>query len=432
MNCANHPDRERVAFCQNCGKPLCSECTRTIGTAVFCEPCLAARLAAADTATSAAGTPYGYAAGTAIPPVPGAPNPALAGLLGLIPGVGAMYNGQYAKGVVHLIIFAVLVSLTDSSGLFGLFVAGWVFYQVFEAYHTARARRDGTPLPNAFGLNDIGERFGFGKSWPGPVSAAGGAAAPPTPPPAAGGSAYTPPAASQSYVAHDGTQFVQGSGGGQHFVGNDGSYFTQGPGGQQYGGPGTYGSGWGAVPPVPPVPPYSAHFVGGETNFPTQQNRFPVGAILLIAFGVLFFFGSSGWFRHFPVQRLLPFLLIGFGVWMFIHKMSNTGLGIADDGTPAYRLRVFRAMRGAVWIILVGVLFFLDSFYILSWAHSWPLFIIVAGLMTFLERSAYSAAAATPYNYQTAGPIPPVPGPFSAPSTSSAIVPVAPQDEEGR
>ncbi len=35
----------------------------------------------------------------------------------------------------------------------------------FEAYHTAVARRDGLPLPNAFGFNDIGERMGFGKSW---------------------------------------------------------------------------------------------------------------------------------------------------------------------------------------------------------------------------------------------------------------------------
>ena len=31
MNCANHPDRERAAFCQNCGKPLCTECVRNVG-----------------------------------------------------------------------------------------------------------------------------------------------------------------------------------------------------------------------------------------------------------------------------------------------------------------------------------------------------------------------------------------------------------------
>src|SRR3984885_6959004 len=172
MTCSNHPDRENVAFCQNCGKPLCQECTRVIGSAVFCEPCLAARLAGAGTPPAAG--PYtaaepnaAYTAPGAIPPpMHGEPNPGLAALLGLIPGVGAMYNGQYAKGVVHLIVFAILVSLANENGIFGLFIAGWVCYQVIEAHHTAKARRDGTPLPNPFGLNDLSERLGFGKAWP--------------------------------------------------------------------------------------------------------------------------------------------------------------------------------------------------------------------------------------------------------------------------
>src|SRR6185437_14826514 len=137
------------------------------------------------------------------PPPPDEPNPGLAALLGFIPGVGAMYNGQYAKGIVHLIVFAILVSLSSENGIFGLLIAGWVFYQVIEAHHTAQARRDGTPLPNPFGLNDLGERLGFGKAWPagtphhpneqGPAAAAGG-----TVPPAA---AYAPPAADyQTYT----------------------------------------------------------------------------------------------------------------------------------------------------------------------------------------------------------------------------------------
>src|SRR5712675_2420472 len=173
MNCANHPDREHTAFCQNCGKPICQECTRVIGTAVFCEPCLAARLSGAG---APAGGPYTYTGADpnvpyAVPgsipsPIAGEPNPGLAALLGLIPGVGAMYNGQYAKGVVHLIVFAILISLSHENGIFGLFVAGWVCYQVIEAHHTAKARRDGTPLPNPFGLNDLSERLGFGKAWP--------------------------------------------------------------------------------------------------------------------------------------------------------------------------------------------------------------------------------------------------------------------------
>ena len=185
MNCANHFDRERAAFCQHCGKPLCTECVRNVGTSVFCEPCLTAKV----TGTAPASYPYpgqpqpgpGYSPAGA-PSRPGEPNPVLAALLGFIPGVGAMYNEQYAKGIVHLIVFAVFVSLaSDVNDIFGLFIAGWICYMVAEAYHTARARRDGTPLPNPFGLNDLSERLGFGKAWPAGVSQPGNPARPAQP-----------------------------------------------------------------------------------------------------------------------------------------------------------------------------------------------------------------------------------------------------------
>ena len=62
-----------------------------------------------------------------------------------------MYNGQYAKGVVHLVVFAILVSLANEHGIFGLFIAGWVCYQVIEAYQppklAATALR--SPIPSA-------------------------------------------------------------------------------------------------------------------------------------------------------------------------------------------------------------------------------------------------------------------------------------------
>jgi TM2 domain-containing membrane protein YozV len=155
---------DRVGFCQDCGKPLTQATVRTVGTGVFCEPCLAARVGATAPASGYTTVPP-YAAAPS-PSTLNAPSPLLAAILGFIPGVGAMYNGQFAKGIVHLAVFALLVSLSDNvNGIFGVFVVGWVFYMAFEAYHTAVARRDGLPLPNAFNLNDIGERMGFGKSW---------------------------------------------------------------------------------------------------------------------------------------------------------------------------------------------------------------------------------------------------------------------------
>ena len=410
MNCANHPDRERTAFCQNCGKPLCPECTRVVGSAVFCEPCLAERLAGAGAAPPAGAYAYpgsdgnvNYSAAGAIPsaPLPGEPNPGLAALLGFIPGVGAMYNGQYAKGVVHLIVFAILVSLADEHGIFGLFIAGWVCYQVIEAHHTAKARRDGTPLPNPFGLNDLGERLGFGKSWPGSGTSASTAqqstaSVPPSqtansyPPPSAG---YAPPSVA--------------------------SWST--PSWESYAAPGAQTSPYG----TPGYPMGAPGYPVDPNLSPLPRNRFPAGAIWLIGLGCLFLVGNAGLFHSFPIHRLVPFLLIGFGVWIFVRKMTDTGSGLADDGTPGYQFRLFRALRGSIWIVLIGVLFLLDSFDILSWGHSWPVIIIVAGLMAIFQRSSYSAAMAASYPY----PAPPSPPPAD-PGTS--VVPSTQHDQEGR
>ncbi len=395
MNCANHPDRENSAFCQNCGKPLCQECTRVVGSAVFCEPCLASKLGGAP---PPAGGPSDTASGFATGPAPysvnytptaGEPNPGLAALLGFIPGVGAMYNGQYAKGVVHLVVFAILVSLANENGIFGLFVAGWMCYQVIEAHHTAKARRDGTPLPNPFGLNDLGERLGFGKAWPGAqtgttaqstassTSPNPGAYTPPPP-------GYQPPSAASWSAPWD-------------------SYTPGSP----YGMPGYPGAA-----PGYPVDPNLA------PNLTPTGNRFPAGAIWLIGLGCLFLIGNSGFFHGFPIHRIVPFLLIGFGVWLFVRKMTDTGTSLADDGTPAYRYRLFCALRGSVWVTLLGVLFLLDTFDILTWGHSWPVLIIVAGLMIILRRASYPPTPPYPYpNPYTAPPTPAAPRPPAPPSS---------------
>ncbi len=143
MNCQNHPDVSATAFCRSCGRPLCDACRRDAYGTVYC----------AEHAPAPAGTPPP-------PPAPGpmpagysqgAVNPGLALFLGFIPGVGAIYNGQYAKGLVHAVIFGVLISILNSSpgGLepvFGILLPVWIFYMAFEAYHTARKRMLGEPV----------------------------------------------------------------------------------------------------------------------------------------------------------------------------------------------------------------------------------------------------------------------------------------------
>ncbi len=154
MNCAKHPDIPASAFCRTCGKALCSTCSRDVRGVIYCEECLASRLG--DTVPPNA-PPY-----ATVPPV-GTPvvirqggSPGLAALLSLIPGVGQMYNEQYAKGLIFVLIFAALIQITDHvNGLFGLLIAGFYIYQIIDAYKTAEARRFGQPLPDPFGLNDM-------------------------------------------------------------------------------------------------------------------------------------------------------------------------------------------------------------------------------------------------------------------------------------
>ena len=83
------------------------------------------------------------------------PNPVAATLLGFIPGVGAIYNGQVVKGLIHVLVFAGLIWAEDRSGgnaFFGFLIAFFYFYMVWDAYATAKAMQEGRPLPDPFGL----------------------------------------------------------------------------------------------------------------------------------------------------------------------------------------------------------------------------------------------------------------------------------------
>jgi hypothetical protein len=148
MNCANHPDAPAVAYCRTCGKPLCSACVHDIRGVVYCEECLAAHVGAAMPPPASAMMP------PMVEPPKGGPNPIMAAVLGFIPGVGAMYNGEFAKGFIHVLIFATLIWMTDHiNGIFGLGIAAFVIYMPIEAYKTAQARQLGLPSPDPMGIN---------------------------------------------------------------------------------------------------------------------------------------------------------------------------------------------------------------------------------------------------------------------------------------
>jgi hypothetical protein len=294
MNCINHPDVAAAAYCQNCGKPLCTGCMRSVGGVIYCEPCLSARLSHPPQGGGA--YPDANLAGLHAHPV-------LAGLLGFIPGVGAMYNGQYIKALAHVLIFAVFVSLSDKSFVFALLLAAWVFYQVFDAAQTAKARRDGLPLPNPFGLNDLGSRLGMAPT-PGAAPYVAGFSPSATP----GGPAANPDPGTGPYPA---------SGASQGFV----------P---------PYTSSYGVPPPPPPPASGSSAYSPGAYNsgvygapgpIEPAEHKHPVGAVVLIIIGIVLLLQTLGVFEGEWISRAWPVAIIGVGAWLLYRRTRDTPRG---------------------------------------------------------------------------------------------------------
>ncbi len=153
MKCAVHSDVDAAGYCRNCGKAMCSACVRPVRDVLYCEDCLA----------TVVGIPSPQAAGAAPVPVPGAPvapptatnggragSPALAFILGfLFPGLGAVYNGEYNKALIHIVVFATFVFglSSDMDGgmkaVLGILLAGFIFYMAFDSMRTAESQRRG-------------------------------------------------------------------------------------------------------------------------------------------------------------------------------------------------------------------------------------------------------------------------------------------------
>jgi hypothetical protein len=155
-----------VGYCRQCGKALDETNVRSAHGTIYCEehvpmtPPMSMPNPETVPPMDASSYANPYTAPTAPPPMPGAQSyagqvspsqvsPGLAFGLGLIPGVGAIYNGQYAKGLTHVVIFGLFISILDSGAAHGyeplvaLLMAGFCCYMPFEAYHTALRRQRG-------------------------------------------------------------------------------------------------------------------------------------------------------------------------------------------------------------------------------------------------------------------------------------------------
>jgi hypothetical protein len=105
-----------------------------------------------------------------LPPAASGPNPAVAGILaGFFPiGVGAVYTGQYAKGLAHLVIMVLLIIGMGSDlpwyaiTVLAICTGFFYIYQIIDSIRSAKAIQTGEPAPDPFGL---AQTFGAGEKF---------------------------------------------------------------------------------------------------------------------------------------------------------------------------------------------------------------------------------------------------------------------------
>ena len=292
MNCAYHENVSAVAYCRTCGKPLCATCTRDVRGVIYCDNCLSARLEGQPAAAS------GLPATAILPGAPiytqppqSGPNPALAGILaGFFPfGVGAVYDGQYAKGLAHLVIFVLLImGMNHGAGLAtfcGLTFAFFYVYQIIDAVRSARAIQIGQPAPDPFGL---GQAFGAGEKL--------------------------------------------------------------------------------------------------------DVSKVPTAAVVLIGIGILFLLETLGLFS-FDFDRIWPIFFILLGGWLFVR---NSGLMGDSSSSQRRSHRGHPRLMAPAVLVTIGVLSLLENTTRFGWDRTWPVFILVIGIVLLLQSSGFGGRPGTP------------------------------------
>jgi hypothetical protein len=135
MKCSYHSTVESREFCGTCSKALCPECSHQIKGKIYCQDCLVR------------GAEWAAAVKDLRIPTDA---PKRAAALSLIPGMGAVYNGEYQKAVTQFAVFAALTIMGDQiHGVFGFGAFIFLVSTMFDSYRAAesklRGRMEGKP-----------------------------------------------------------------------------------------------------------------------------------------------------------------------------------------------------------------------------------------------------------------------------------------------
>src|SRR5437588_5680000 len=136
MNCAYHSKNPAVVECTHCARALCTACDHRIRGFPYCQDCIVEGVKLLQEQTHS----------NVLPNLRRNSSPFVATLLSFVPGLGAAYNGQTAKAIVHFAIFASffqMAVLTQGVHFFILGVLGTWLFAAVDACRTAQLMRAG-------------------------------------------------------------------------------------------------------------------------------------------------------------------------------------------------------------------------------------------------------------------------------------------------
>ncbi len=138
MYCVFHPTSAATVNCFGCSRSLCAACDHRIKGQPYCEDCIVRGVDALrrpPIAMIAAPPAYGPGTGRS------APSPVKATLLAFIPGLGAVYNRQNLKALLHFVGTVGLFQVADATNIefFGFGGAVFYLYSIIDANRSARS-----------------------------------------------------------------------------------------------------------------------------------------------------------------------------------------------------------------------------------------------------------------------------------------------------
>ena len=136
LYCAYHPKNPALVQCNQCARRLCAGCDHRIRGFPFCQDCIVAGVELLRHQSQSPASQVSYRRSS----------PFIATLLSFVPGLGAAYNGQTAKAIVHFAVFASFFQMAVILQGVPFFILGmfgtWLFAAV-DACRTAQLMRAG-------------------------------------------------------------------------------------------------------------------------------------------------------------------------------------------------------------------------------------------------------------------------------------------------